>query len=958
MTRASRWWKCDLQVGTPGWKFKTDGSYDWSNPADRARFAAAYIAKLAERGIEVIALADHNSATWIDDLKKAADKTGITVFPGVEITTGSGSDGVHLIIIGDVSKTTLDFELLLAAQCGFDDDHPRFDPRTNDPLPTPHSMFDILNRLPSEYLVIAPHALGDNGIASERVQTTSLRWKALHHDRLNAVDIGDPTTAPGDKSGWNARFRARSLDHFPCLRTLAFVSTSDAYELDRLGSRYTWIRMSKPSLEGLRQAFLDYEARIICDWDDRFPGKDPNAPAHSWLSALQLQGIANSEEDLEVHFDPHLNVVIGGRGSGKSTVVAALREIYGEVAALPPVIRSEAERFTQEVFASATLRSTHVLATSQEVQEAEWTTGDGSRTTRAGRMTPTEFPVRVINQKELFERVLVTTGDPCSASRNLLALVDESLGISTRDGRIGHFAAELREAQEHWIATVRERILTEEKLSQATAVEARVEELRNQIEALDSSEARERRRRNEQTFDQRDALAARREELAGVLHRLEAIAEHDLKTRDVDGQDDSNGATTPEYLLEVQRIDEVTSVLRRTIDDAVTAARAALDEAAREAASGNWNTAVRAAEADAEAYRAELERQGLDPQSYDLLRRALADQVALLRELEDERLRLPTLREADEAAWNALSALHEGRRQQRLSLFREVEERSGQLRFRFRLRQDVYAWVQHARELIALRSDGFIEEMLDLARWLWKEDEPEQDRRLDAWKKALVKGDFAELKSLAGLKQTFAARLERVDDIVRSRLAAEIADDAVDFAFLRNDGRPDVDSDWQPIVEGSPGQRGAAMLSFVLHHGDEPLVLDQPEDDLDTDWISRLVVEELRRSRWHRQLIVVTHNANIPVNGDADRVIVMENIGGKIGIRSTAEGGAKRAHSGPIEDEWVRCDIQDIMEGGVTAFVNRERKYNNELNSYRIAMTASADAARERAVVVVAPASE
>jgi ATPase subunit of ABC transporter with duplicated ATPase domains len=125
------------------------------------------------------------------------------------------------------------------------------------------------------------------------------------------------------------------------------------------------------------------------------------------------------------------------------------------------------------------------------------------------------------------------------------------------------------------------------------------------------------------------------------------------------------------------------------------------------------------------------------------------------------------------------------------------------------------------------------------------------------------------------------------------------------------------------------------MLGFVLHHGEEPLVLDQPEDDLDTEWISRLVVQELRASRWKRQIIVVSHNANIPVNGDAERVIVLENKDGALQVRHSTEtrNGVphQMLHCGAIEIKVVREDIQDIMEGGIRAFIQREKKYNNEV---------------------------
>lgn len=117
------------------------------------------------------------------------------------------------------------------------------------------------------------------------------------------------------------------------------------------------------------------------------------------------------------------------------------------------------------------------------------------------------------------------------------------------------------------------------------------------------------------------------------------------------------------------------------------------------------------------------------------------------------------------------------------------------------------------------------------------------------------------------------------------------------------------------------------MLGFVLHHGDEPLILDQPEDDLDTEWISGLVVAELRASRRKRQLIVVTHNANIPVNGDADRVIVLENKEGSTRVRMSSTTEGDHLHCGAIEVPEVRSYIQNIMEGGIRAFIQRERKY-------------------------------
>ena len=274
--------------------------------------------------IEVVALADHNDASWIAPMKAAGEAVGVVVFPGVEVTTASGADGIHIIIVGDTHATTADFEDILSRVCGFGGDHPRFDPAYGTPASAPNTVLQILDDLPDRYLAIGPHAFNDNGIASPQTVKGDLRWKALHHERLGAIDVGDVRTL-ADGTSWHARFTRRDLDHFPCLPGLAFVSTSDAYDLDRFGERFTWIRMAKPSLEGLRQAFLDHEVRIICDWDEAHPAApSPNHIRHAWVKRVKMRGLTTASGDVEVEFDPRLTVIIGGRGSGKSTIAAAL----------------------------------------------------------------------------------------------------------------------------------------------------------------------------------------------------------------------------------------------------------------------------------------------------------------------------------------------------------------------------------------------------------------------------------------------------------------------------------------------------------------------------------------------------------------------------------------------------------------------------------------------------------
>jgi energy-coupling factor transporter ATP-binding protein EcfA2 len=911
--------------------------------------------RVRQAGLEVVALADHNDASWTDFMVEAGRNAGIVVFPGVEVTTGSGADGVHLVIIGDRDRTRDDLNAVLAATCGYSGDHPPFDPVHHTPASSPRTAIDILDALPDGYLVIAPHAFNDNGVASSRSVMGDIRWKILHHDRLGAVDVGD-VRGLSDPSSWHHKFAARALSNFPCLSYLPFVSTSDTYSLDRLGGRWTWIRMSAPTLEGLRQAFLDFEARIVCDWDPRYSGTaTPNNISHRWVEDITISGLSTSETPVRLNFNPRLNVLIGGRGAGKSTIVAALRCLYGDPEGLPPQARAELGGLLTSVFGNATVEANHRLAHSAEKQRARWTPTTKSLTHRESvgdpeavpEATPTDFKVRIINQKELFERAAHSSTDPFATARNLLTLVDDALATgSAAPGSPSAFDAALNEAQTAWISAARAHQGEIEATAQRDVVAARVGELQRQVAAFDSSESRSRRERNDRVLAEQEALTATIDGLRSLISSWEAEIEASLAEPPKQEIPTENSAAAKEYLSLNQRLEDIRATLREALAASLLHAREALTTLEEERDVGVWQVAATEAAADAEKYKQELAALGVDPAEYDRVRAQLGAQTELLGELDERRGRLPELASKVGTAWADVESLLATRRQARNELLKEVAARSSLLRFTIVPRSDLNEWTRRVRELLNLRADGFLPDVPALARWLWGgADEAERNARGEAWRTACITGNFRTIATAAQLRSSWVERLSGLDPVLRARLGSEVADDTVEMDFLIEGGNAQVESDWKPLTAGSPGQRSAAMLSFVLHHGVEPLVLDQPEDDLDTEWITQLVVRQLRTSRWVRQLIVVTHNANIPVNADAERVIVMETHAGGIRVReSTASDGSGVEHSGALEDPLVRKDVQQIMEGGVAAFVGRELRYNNELNSYRAAMRSLTEA--------------
>jgi len=156
----------------------------------------------------------------------------------------------------------------------------------------------------------------------------------------------------------------------------------------------------------------------------------------------------------------------------------------------------------------------------------------------------------------------------------------------------------------------------------------------------------------------------------------------------------------------------------------------------------------------------------------------------------------------------------------------------------------------------------------------------------------------------------FTAHLKAMGEERLDTLRGWYPEDSLRVRYRATEASP-----FRPIDQGSPGQKTAALLSFLLSYGTEPLILDQPEDDLDNELIYDLIVQELRNIKARRQVIVVTHNPNIVVNGDAELVVTL-----------TFAGGQTHANVGGLQEERTREDVCRVMEGGRDAFKQRYRR--------------------------------
>jgi hypothetical protein len=133
-----------------------------------------------------------------------------------------------------------------------------------------------------------------------------------------------------------------------------------------------------------------------------------------------------------------------------------------------------------------------------------------------------------------------------------------------------------------------------------------------------------------------------------------------------------------------------------------------------------------------------------------------------------------------------------------------------------------------------------------------------------------------------------------------------------------NDRPQEKGSTYRPLDELSPGQRCSAVLPILLLNGRSPLIIDQPEDNLDNRLIRQVIVNVLGSIKLRRQVIVATHNPNLPVLGDAEQTIVLAAID---------EKQSQVMAQGNLDEKPIVDAVTEIMEGGREAFQYRQSIY-------------------------------
>ena len=300
--------RCALQVNPHHYAGAFRGQGSDEKPEE---YAVAIVEKALELEVSVLAITDHNSVSSIAAFRDAAAEHKITIFPGFEI---SSSEGIHILCVYPPDTTEEQLGRFLG----------EFGIRRTEPSSdlSRESFEQVLGKVREQGgITIAAHVTHDKGLFD--VLSGQSRIRAWQDDGLLAIQIPGPvrdlpiSVRPIVENKHPDYYRTQAVGEGQAVAVVNAKDVAGPQDLQH-SSATCWIKMSEVTIEGLRQAFLDPDSRIRLD-------SDPEPEEHAELCTLAWEG--GFLDGVAIRFNPNLNVLVGGRGAGKSTVIESLRYV-------------------------------------------------------------------------------------------------------------------------------------------------------------------------------------------------------------------------------------------------------------------------------------------------------------------------------------------------------------------------------------------------------------------------------------------------------------------------------------------------------------------------------------------------------------------------------------------------------------------------------------------------------
>ena len=859
----SNWIRADFHLHT-----KADKEFKYADSEND--FVKNYVQALKDSNIRVGVITNHNKfdVSEYKAIKRKAKKEGIGILPGVELSVNDGANGVHtLIVFSDdwIEKDYINQFLNVAFKNKVPEDYEQENGRSSQDI---LSTLETLESYKKDFFIVFAHVEASSGL-----------WKELDGGRITELSkhplikkycLGFQKVRTHDRSDKKCRVKVQQWwgGAYP-----AEIEGCDGKKIAEIGrGKESFLKIGEFSFEAVKYALVDHKYRVSTS----IPKVE-----HSHIKSIRFEGGVFNGKKIE--FSPHLNCLIGIRGSGKSSVLEALRYAldieFGDKAQ---------DKDYKEKLVPFVLK------------------GGGKVIVDAVDRHGDSYEVhRILNHKpDVYINGDLHTGISIRETVVSKPLYFGQKDLSAAGKGFGHDLVEKLVGEQ--LKPIRQKIVTQSE---------KMEGYVNAMQSLDSDAEQ----KEEDDVELKDvSFRLKQFEKHGIQESLEKQVEFD---NDINRCEEINKITDNWYQANEEIIDEFSDIL-----DEIEEYESKNNEdffGKFDKKFGELDKTLKAAKKNIK--NIEKITKSLEKMKSELVaaKGGLKDEFA-----EAERKFLEALEE------QGVTSIEPEEYIQLSSRKTELEKSIADLTkktSRYSERRD------NVIKSISLLNDSWHSEFMTVNGELEKINNAQVSLQVEA----IYKGDKASFlkeiekvfggnsirkESFKSLSETYAdfgeiyKDLDNASKLAKSKsdiFAGLFYDNLYDLLIYQVPNSYKIKYHGKDLNSHSLGQRASAMMLFILSQKENDLILiDQPEDDLDGQSIYDEVVKALRDIKSYQQFVFATHNANFPVLGDAES------------ISSFAfEDGNMEVESGSIDNKDSQGRIVKIMEGGPEAFERRKSIY-------------------------------
>lgn len=828
-------------------------------PGASDTFIKDYVSALKRAGIGVGVITNHNKFDQDEfkALRKAARKQDILLLPGVELTVKEGANGVHTLIVFNPEEwlennsiqrfLTASFDVVLSPE----DSNEK---SSNDLKNT----FARLDQSGFDYFVVFAHVDQDCGLFHECNVGLLRALSRIPSFKEHVLALQKAT-----KNTHLNQFQ-EYFDYLP-----AVVEGSDPKSIDDIGKgkRSTYIKIGELSYAAVKFALLDYKDRV----SETIPENK-----HGFIKSVSFQG--GKFDGQTIQFSSALNTLIGIRGSGKSSVLEAIRYVFGFSAQMDKDYKDNLIKSILESGGKVTLKVANKHGKQYSLSRilGEKTTIQNERGQDLNIAPVSLFDgVQYFGQKEL-------SGSTDHENVLLKKLFD---GRINEPSDLEHIVNDLTESVEQLLALrkIPERI---------NEIERSCAELEHKRSIYEEKGVADKLKKQSQYTKDATKLGIINEKIDIVLSEFQCVcAKNHSVSNILDGYSSKFNPNIFEKVSEIlSQIDCQLSQIASCASK-IEAQREKIDKL-----TCLLNEKIQKLSDEFAQIKREINNTSLD---LDFYIKTTSDLQKFKESLRDLKNKLESKSILETAFLKAARERNELLKKVYCSYSSEVKainESKSELRIEINFKGDKKGFKTQLKKYF--KGSG----LSDLKYQSLCDNFSDYVSIVEDW----VVQDGQKLKTLLTLSE-YTKFEEKLQDQYKDLLTMKV-EDRVDIYYHNKLLR------WHSI-----GQRASALLLFILTQDNNDIVIiDQPEDDLDNKVIYDEVIKLISKKKPFVQFIFATHNANIPVLGDSERVLALEFQEKKICV-----------FQGNIDSSNTHKKIIDIMEGGQAAFDRRKRIYKS-----------------------------